>query len=144
MRLLAGTLLSILLGLAASDVPAASLAADLPAGLQVPADARPGAAFDVDKATSAYLALLSPAQRARSDAYFEGGYWVAFWSFAYGLGVALVFLATGLSVRMRDAAERVSRRPWLSTLLYALLWVVASFVLVAPLSIYTDFVREHQ
>jgi len=144
MRLLIATLFSVLVSLATVDASAAPLAADFPTGLQVPAAARPGPAFDVDKATSAYLALLSPAQRERSDAYFEGGYWVAFWSFAYGLGVALVFLATGLSVRMRDAAERVSRRPWLSTLLYALLWIVASFVLVAPLSIYTDFLREHQ
>jgi len=144
MRLLIATLFSVLVSLATVDVSAAPLAADFPAGLQVPADARPGAAFDVDRATASYLALLSPAQRERSDAYFEGGYWVAFWTLAYGLGVAFVLLATGLSVRMRDAAERVSRRPWLSTLVYALLWVAVSFVLAAPFSIYTDFVREHQ
>jgi len=144
MRLLIGTLFSVLVSLATVEVPAAPLAADFPPGLQVPAEARPGPSFDVDKATSAYLALLSPAQRERSDAYFEGGYWVAFWTLAYGLGVALLLLATGLSVRMRDAAERVSRRPWLSTLLYALMWVAAGFVLMAPFSIYADFVREHQ
>jgi len=144
MRLLIGTLFSVLVSLATVEVPAAPLAADFPPGLQVPAEARPGPGFDVDKATSAYLALLSPAQRERSDAYFEGGYWVAFWTLAYGLGVALLLLATGLSVRMRDAAERVSRRPWLSTLLYALMWVAAGFVLMAPFSIYADFVREHQ
>jgi len=144
MRLLIGTLFSVLVSLATVEVPAAPLAADFPPGLQVPAEARPEPSFDVDKATSAYLALLSPAQRERSDAYFEGGYWVAFWTLAYGLGVALLLLATGLSVRMRDAAERVSRRPWLSTLLYALMWVAAGFVLMAPFSIYADFVREHQ
>jgi STE24 endopeptidase len=144
MRLLIGALFSILISLVSSNVSAASLAADFPPGLQVPADARPGPAFDVDKATASYLRLLAPAQRERSDAYFEGGYWIGFWTLLYGLGAALVLLATGLSVRMRNAAERMSRRPWLSTLLYALMWVAVSFVLTAPLAIYTDFIREHQ
>src|SRR4051812_1936614 len=83
MRFLIVTLFSILVGLAASDLSAAPLAADFPPGLQVPADARPGPAFDVEKATASYLALLSPAQRERSDAYFEGGYWVGFWTLLY-------------------------------------------------------------
>ncbi|HEX3098542.1 MAG TPA: M48 family metallopeptidase [Usitatibacter sp.] len=144
MRLLTAALLSILLAVAATGVSAAPLAPELPPGLQVPADARPGPAFDIDKATAAYLGLLSPAQRERSDAYFEGGYWIGFWALVYGLGVSFVLLATGLSVRMRDAAERVSRRPWLSTLLYALMWIAVSFLLTFPFSIYADFVREHQ
>jgi STE24 endopeptidase len=32
--------------------------------------------FDADAATAAYLATMTPAARARSDAYFEGGYWL--------------------------------------------------------------------
>src|SRR4249920_1820912 len=84
----------------AADAPA--LQRDLPPGLQIPDAARPGPNFDVDKATDAYLNLLSPEQRAKSDAYFEGGYWLQLWGFLYGLGVAAVMLASGLSRGMRD------------------------------------------
>ncbi|HEX6863537.1 MAG TPA: hypothetical protein VF414_12010, partial [Thermoanaerobaculia bacterium] len=38
-------------------------------------------------ATEAYLARLSPAQREKSDSYFEGGYWLILWDFLYGLTV---------------------------------------------------------
>jgi STE24 endopeptidase len=44
--------------------------------------------FDVDAATAAYLATMTPAARARSDAYFEGGYWLVLWDFLFGLLLA--------------------------------------------------------
>ncbi len=119
-------------------------ARDLPPGLQIPDAARPGPAFDVERATDAYVNLLSPDQRASSDAYFEGGYWLQLWGLLYGLGVAAILLRGGLSVRLRDIAERVSRRRWLQTMAYALFWLLAGFVLGLPLSIYEGFVREHQ
>ena len=117
---------------------------DLPPGLQIPDAARPGPNFDVDRATEAYLNLLTPEQRRLSDAYFEGNYWLQLWSLLYGLAVAALLLSGGISVRMRDLARRVSPRPWPTTLIYVVLWVVAMFVLSLPLSIYTDYVREHQ
>jgi hypothetical protein len=40
-----------------------SIARDLPPGLQVPDGALPAPGFDVDRATEAWLALLSPEQR---------------------------------------------------------------------------------
>ncbi len=144
MRFALRALLAIILLCGMGNLFAAPIAAEFPPGLQVPADARPGPSFDVDKATAAYMALLSPEQRQRSDAYFEGGYWIQLWNFLYGLAVAAVFLLTGLSRRMRDIAQRVSARPWLYTLIYAALWVVAGFALSLPLAIYTDFFREHE
>jgi STE24 endopeptidase len=45
---------------------------------------------------------------------------------------------------MRDFGRRVSKRPWVQTLIYALLWVLIGFVLYLPISIYAGFVREHQ
>ena len=127
--------------LAHADSP---IARDLPPGLQIPADARPGPTFDVERATEAYLNLLSPQQRALSNAYFEGGYWLQLWGFLYGLGVAALLLWGGISRWLRDSARRVSARPWLITWIYVLLFVLASFALNLPWSIYADFVREHQ
>ncbi|MEO7325624.1 MAG: M48 family metallopeptidase [Dokdonella sp.] len=120
------------------------LVRDLPPGLQIPDAARPGPGFDVDRATEAYLNLLSPEQRASSDAYFEGNYWLQLWSLLYGLLVAVILLRSGLSRWMRDFAERISRRPWLQTVIYALQWLLVGFLLALPFSIYQDFAREHQ
>ena len=124
--------------------PAPPGSRDFPPGLQIPDAAKPGPDFDVDRATQAYLDLLTPEQRAQSDAYFEGGYWLQLWGFLYGLGVCAILLLSGLSRWMRDVSERVVRKPWLQTVVYAFLWLLAGFVLGLPLSIYSDFFREHQ
>ena len=52
----------------------------------------PSGAFDVDTATRAYLDTLQGPARAKSDAYFEGGYWLQLWSFLYGLATAWLLL----------------------------------------------------
>lgn len=119
------------------------LARELPPGLHLPEGAKPGPDFDVERATEAYLALLSPEQRAKSDAYFEGGYWLLLWNLLYGFGAAWLLLATGLSRRMRTFGQRVSRRPFLATAIYATLWLIAAQLIALPLAIYTDFFREH-
>src|SRR6266567_7325055 len=100
---------------------------ELPPGLHVPEAAKPGPGFDIERATEAWLDLLSPEQRALSDAYFEGGYWLKLWSLLYRLGVMAILLWMGLSRRMRDLAERVGRRAWLSVAIYGALFIVATF-----------------
>lgn len=140
-RVCAAAALALLIG---NPVHAASPAArDLPPGLQIPEAARAGSDFDTDKATEAYLNLLSPEQRQQSDTYFEGGYWLQLWGWLYGLGVSAVLLVSGLSRWMRELARRVSKKPWLHTAVYVALWIVACFVLGFPLTVYTDFMREH-
>lgn len=100
--------------------------------------------FDVDAATRAYLALLDGPARAKSDAYFEGGYWLPLWGAAVSLLVYWLLLRTGASARIRDWAERVTPRRWLQPALYALPFVVVTALLFLPWGIYTDFVREGQ
>ena len=74
--------------------------------LDIPAGAMAGPNFDVDVATEAYINILSEEERERSDAYFEGRYWLILWGFLYGLGIAWLLLGTRLSSRMRNLAER--------------------------------------
>jgi STE24 endopeptidase len=136
-----GLLAWLSVGIACAD---GSMVRDLPPGLHVPAAAQPGPGFDVERATEAWLDVLSPEQRALSDAYFEGGYWLALWSLLYGLGVMAILLWSGASRRLRDLAERVTRWRWLSVTVYGAGFLVAIFVLSLPLSIYQDFLREHQ
>src|SRR5215470_12394775 len=112
MKTLLGIVMALLLASLCFDALADSpIARDFPPGLRVPAQAQPGPGFDVDKATAAWLGLLSPEQRRLSDEYFEGGYWLQLWEALYTTGVMVVVLATGLSRRMREIAERASRRP---------------------------------
>jgi STE24 endopeptidase len=85
---------------------------------------------------------LSPEQRAQSDAY-EGGYWLQLWAPLYGLVVAAVLLWGHLAPPARSGAQAQSA-PLAVYLIYVPLFLVASFVLNLPLSIYTDYVREHQ
>jgi STE24 endopeptidase len=133
----------VLLLAAGSDFAAEVLMHEFPPGLVIPPGARMTPDFDAGKATQAYMDLLSPAQRARSDAYFEGGYWWQLWGFLYGLGVAWLLLSGRRSARFRDWCEQVTRRRSLRTLLYSAAYLVATFVLSLPLLIYTNFVREH-
>ena len=68
----------------------------------------------------AYLASVPADQRARSDAYFEGGYWLLLWDFLSTVVVMWILLRFRWSARMRDLAERVTRFKPLQTALY---WV---------------------
>jgi STE24 endopeptidase len=65
-------------------------------------------AIDARAATEQYLASVPPDVRARSDAYFEGGYWIRLWSTLLTIGIMWLLLHTGLSRRMRGAAERIT------------------------------------
>lgn len=111
--------------------------------LAVPAEARPGPGFDVERATRAYLASVPAEARAKSDAYFEGGYWLKLWGLLYGLGVAGVLLYGRISARLRDATERISRRPWVQSLLYGAGLIVLIWLLSLPLAVYRGWYREH-
>jgi hypothetical protein len=48
--------------------------------------ARNAEAFDPAAATRAWLATVPAEKRVRSDAYFEGGYWLILWNFLLGSG----------------------------------------------------------
>ena len=102
------------------------------------------AAFDAETATRAYLATLDGAARAKSDAYFEGGYWLPLWGalvsiLAYGL-----MLRLGWSASWSGWANKVTSRRWLQPALYSLPFALAGAVLTLPWTLYTAFYREHQ
>jgi STE24 endopeptidase len=141
LRLLAAASLTCLVNGALS---AESIVRDLPPGVQIPAAAHPGPDFDVDKATEAYIGLLSSEQRSLSDRYFEGGYWLQLWDVLWTIGACALLLLTGLSRRMNQWALRLTRYRWLSTMIYVALFVIVTFLIELPLSLYTDFFREHQ
>ena len=104
----------------------------------------PDASFDPIAATEALLAALPPDAIARSDAYFEGGYWLLLWGTLVSVAAAWALLHFGWCVRLRDLTERVARWAWLRTLSYGAGFIVLITLLELPWTIYADFVREHQ
>jgi STE24 endopeptidase len=104
---------------------------------------RPGVPFDPAAATAAYIATIPARDRARSDAYFEGGYWIQLWGFLIGMGILLLVLNLGWSRRLRAWAHRLGRWRWPTTFLYYAGFSVITTVLTLPWTTYTGFLREH-
>ena len=98
---------------------------------------------DANAATKAYMDRLPAAVVARSNAYFEGGYWLQLWNFLLGLAISLAILGGQRSARVRDWAQRVGRKAFFRDALYGAFFAVAGWVLTLPLTIYQGFFREH-
>ena len=116
----------------------------MPSVIQVPAEAQATPHFDAIAATNAYLAQIPADKTTRSDAYFEGGYWMMLWDFLYGIVVALLLLNLRWSAHMRDLAERVTRFKPVHTFVYWMQYLVLTTILVFPLTVYEDYFREHK
>ncbi len=99
---------------------------------------------DADAATQAYLDRLPADVLARSNDYFEGGYWLVLWNFVAGLVVAWLLLRHRISARVRDACQRLGRFGFVRDMLYGAFYAVASWLLTLPLTIYQGYFREHQ
>src|ERR1700738_3469975 len=98
----------------------------------VAGQAAPG--FDVNAAVEAYLAKTPPAERARSNAYFEGGYWLQLWDFLSTVVVMWLLLHFRVSMRMRDFAERITRFRPLQTATHWVQFIIVLTVSTLPLT----------
>jgi Zn-dependent protease with chaperone function len=110
--------------------------------------------FDPAVATRAWLDSVPREKREKSDAYFEGGYWLILWNFLLAAAISIFLLTSRISAGLRDFAERICRGSrWLpqgswQLPLQVVLYAIPYFLLVAalsfPLIVYQDFFREHQ
>ena len=136
--LLVTILLSTALASGQSSTPSA------PADPSPATHAATAQAFDIRAAVDAYLAKMSPVQRARSDAYFEGGYWLLLWDFLSTVIVMWLLLQFRWSARMRDLAEHLTGLRPLQTALYWIQFIVVVSLVTWPLSVYEGYFREHK
>jgi STE24 endopeptidase len=100
--------------------------------------------FDPAAATQAWLATVPRDQRKKSDAYFEGGYWLLLWNFLFAAAISIFLLESRISTRLRDFAERVTEFKSLQVALYAIPYFLIVATLSFPLNLYERFFREHQ
>lgn len=137
--------LMILSTVAVAQNAAGNLAeSTMPSVLTVPAAAQASPNFNVDAATEAYLSEIPVSAKSRSDAYFEGGYWMTLWDFLYGVVIALLLLNLRWSAAMRNFAERITRFKPIQTAIYWVEYLVLTTVLVFPLTVYEGYIREHK
>jgi Zn-dependent protease with chaperone function len=130
----------------AQTTPAATTTA--PAKTEATAPATPSAnaaaPFDINAAVEAYLAKMPPARRARSNAYFEGGYWLILWDFLSSAFVMWLLLRFRWSERMRNLAERITRFHLLQTAIYWIQFIILTSLLTFPMTVYEGYFREHK
>lgn len=138
---LLGTLSLPVAAQTAQPGPVTEAVAAQPAG---PPPAQAAAPFDVEAETQRYLATVSGEAREKSDAYYEGGYWLLLWGTLVTVAVSWLLLATRLSARIRDWMEARTRRRWLTNAGYAAAWTVLTALLTLPWDLYEGFFREHQ
>ncbi len=100
--------------------------------------------FDVQKAVNAYMAQVGGKEKARSDAYFEGGYVLQVVDLVYTLLVAGLLMWFGISRRMREYAESLTRSRFWQAPIYVVQYLLVTTVATLPLTIYESFYREHQ
>ena len=116
-------------------------ASPAPTPIVVPAAAQ--TVTDPAAATRAWLETVPADKRERSDAYFEGGYWLILWNYLVSAAISLLLLGTRISARMRDFAERTTRFKFLQVAIYAVPYILLSSLLAFPLTVYEAFFREH-
>jgi len=100
-------------------------------------------AFDPAQTTARYLAQVKGAARARSDSYFEGGYWLKLLDLVYALAVAAVLLWSQVSSRIQEWAEGRTHSRNTQVLLYIACYVPIVTLATLPLTLYEGYFREH-
>ena len=98
---------------------------------------------DADAATDAYMARISPEARARSNAYFEGGYWIQLWNFLIGLAITWVLLSGQRAVRLKRMLDGKFKHGAPRLILFITAITLITWVLDLPFTIYTQYAREH-
>jgi STE24 endopeptidase len=104
-------------------------------------------ALEPAAATEAWLATMPRDQREKSNAYFEGGYWLLLWNFLLAAAISIFLLESRISARLRGFAERIGKGRWrlpLQVVLYAIPYFLIVAMLTFPLHLYENFLREHQ
>ena len=105
--------------------------------------AQSASALDPVAATETWMQTMSAEETARSDAYFEGKYWLIVWNFLIGMAAAWLLLGRKRSARVRDwLAGKFPRM--LVTPVYSFLYILIPTILTFPMTLYQGFLREQK
>lgn len=99
--------------------------------------------FDPDVATREWLATMDQAAVARSNSYFEGGYWIQFVTPLIGFAIAFGFLQLGWANGLRGWLEKNVKVYFFVVAGFALVYTLIGAVLSFGWDYWVGFVREH-
>lgn len=123
----------------------AGLALAAPALAQTAAEHAPAALpFDPDVATRQWLDTMSPEATARSNRYFEGGYWMQFIGPLIGFIVAFLFLQLGFADKLRSWLKGGVKIYFFVVVIFALIYSLIGSVISFPWDYWYGFAREHE
>ncbi len=94
------------------------------------------------EAAEAWIATMGPAAIARSDAYFEGGYWLLLAGWGVSVAACALLVWVRLLPRLRDRLEKVIPNRFLLCLILVAVASAVVSVLSFPLDLYEGFFRE--
>ncbi len=100
--------------------------------------------FDPDEATRAWLATMGPEATARSNSYFEGGYWIGFAGSALTIIISMAVMMLGWATGVRSWLEKTVKVYFFVVFGMAVFYTAVSSVLTFPFSTYVGFMREHE
>jgi STE24 endopeptidase len=100
--------------------------------------------FDPEEATQAWLATMGPGAAARSNAYFEGGYWIQFANAAISIVIGMGMMILGVAKGVRGWLEKTVKFYFLVALGMAFIYNLIGNVLTFPFTYYVGFAREHE
>lgn len=139
--------MSVLFGESAAQTPG-STSGDTAGKLSRPGNNSPvvqqSTPLDPGAATQVWLDTVPQDKREKSDAYFEGGYWLLLWDYLVAAGISIFLLSSRISARLRDSSERLTRSKTLQVAYYSAAYLLVVYVLSFPLNAYEHFFREHQ
>jgi Zn-dependent protease with chaperone function len=119
-----------------------------PAKISAPANDSPALQqsmhLDPAAATKAWLDSVPQEKREKSDAYFEGGYWLLLWNYLVAAGISILLLASRISAWLRDFSQGLTKSKTLQVVCYVIPYVLLVFLVSFPLNVYQHFFREHQ
>ncbi len=97
----------------------------------------------INASINEYLSQLSAEQIQKSDAYFEGGYFLQFFDVALTAIAAILFFKF-LSIKVKKLAEHLTRFNFLQSIIYFLCFMGFNFLVFLPYTFYVSYLREHQ
>ena len=100
--------------------------------------------FDPEEATQAWIAAMGPEATARSNAYFEGGYWINLAQAGLSIAIGAALLALGWVRGVRAWLERTVKAYPLVALGTGLFFLAVTALVTLPFDCYVGFVRQHE
>ena len=101
------------------------------------------AAQGVASGESSAAQVAVPVASSEALRYHRSGNWIWLGRQLLNLLIPAALLFSGVSVKLRDLANKIGRRWFFTVVIYFFLYTLLTFALTLPVSFYVGFVRQH-